>query len=87
MATLQVPPRGLDKRGSIRITPSRLGFSDESEKSPFTPVGEKYRDYKSKWLGRPDSIESVEDLVTKVLHADDDPTLNPWTFRMWFIGM
>jgi len=21
------------------------------------------------------------------LHVQDDPTLNPWTFRFWFLGM
>jgi hypothetical protein len=30
--------------------------------------------------------ETAEDLVTEVLHVHDDPTLNPWTFRVWFIG-
>jgi hypothetical protein len=29
---------------------------------------------------------SPEDIVKQVLSLDDDPTLNPWTFRMWFIG-
>ena len=88
MATLQVPSisDSREKRASFRITPSRLGFTDESEDIPFTPVGEKFRGYRSQWAARPDSIDSVEDLVTKIIHADDDPNLNPWTFRMWFIG-
>jgi hypothetical protein len=30
--------------------------------------------------------ETAEDLVTEVIHATDDPTLNPWTFRTWFLG-
>jgi hypothetical protein len=29
---------------------------------------------------------SPEDIVKEVLSLADDPTLNPWTFRMWFIG-
>jgi hypothetical protein len=32
-------------------------------------------------------LESARDLVTAVLSLEDDPTLNPWTFRMWFIGI
>lgn len=24
--------------------------------------------------------------VNEVIHAEDDPTLSPWTFRMWFLG-
>jgi hypothetical protein len=31
--------------------------------------------------------ETAEDLITGVIHAEDDPTLNPWTFRMWFLGL
>jgi hypothetical protein len=30
---------------------------------------------------------TARDLVTEVLSVDDDPTLSPWTFRTWFIGL
>jgi hypothetical protein len=29
---------------------------------------------------------TAKDLATEVIHARDDPTLNPWTFRTWFLG-
>ena len=32
------------------------------------------------------SIRGAEDIVTKVLHVEDDPSLSSCTFRMWFIG-
>jgi len=32
------------------------------------------------------NLNTAEDIVTTVIHVDDDPTLNPWTFRMFFIG-
>jgi hypothetical protein len=32
-------------------------------------------------------LDNARDLVTEVLSLEDDPTLNPWTFRMWFIGI
>jgi hypothetical protein len=32
------------------------------------------------------TVQSPKDIVTEVLTADDDPTINPWTFRTWFIG-
>ncbi|KAI0529874.1 OPT oligopeptide transporter protein-domain-containing protein [Xylaria digitata] len=88
MATLRVPGTGSFKRSSPRITASRMGFSDDSEKEPLTPLGEKFLEYdeSSRW-SRPSSIDSIDDIVTKVLHVDDDPSLNPWTFRMWFIGI
>ncbi len=30
--------------------------------------------------------ETAEDFVTEVIHARDDPTLNPLTFRVLFLG-
>ncbi|THX31714.1 OPT superfamily oligopeptide transporter [Aureobasidium pullulans] len=31
-------------------------------------------------------VETAEDIVNQVLSVEDDPTLNPWTFRMMFLG-
>lgn len=31
-------------------------------------------------------LDTAADLVTQVIDLDDDPSLNPWTFRMFFIG-
>lgn len=31
-------------------------------------------------------LENAEEIVTHVIHVDDDPSLSPWTFRMFFIG-
>lgn len=32
-------------------------------------------------------LETAQDLVTTIIHVEDDPTLNPYTFRMVFLGM
>jgi hypothetical protein len=32
-------------------------------------------------------VKTPKDLVTEIIAAEDDPTLNPWTFRTWFLGM
>ncbi|KAJ5891674.1 uncharacterized protein N7473_007902 [Penicillium subrubescens] len=32
-------------------------------------------------------LEIAEEIITHVIHVDDDPTLSPWTFRMFFIGL
>ncbi|RFU31628.1 hypothetical protein B7463_g4723, partial [Scytalidium lignicola] len=38
--------------------------------------------------GRRDSVVgSAEDLVTRVIDLEDDPTQNPWTFRVFFLGL
>ena len=33
-----------------------------------------------------EAVETDLQLVTRVLSVEDDPTENPWTFRMWFLG-
>ena len=32
-------------------------------------------------------LHNAADIVKEVLSLDDDPTLSPWTFRMWFLGL
>ena len=32
-------------------------------------------------------VETAKDLITQVLHVEDDPSLNPFTFRLFFLGM
>jgi hypothetical protein len=55
---------------------------DSAEKT-LAPLEDKsLPDDGGRWSAKPDVIESEKDLVTKVIHADDDPSLNPWTFRM-----
>lgn len=35
---------------------------------------------------RREGAPNMEEIALKALHVDDDPTLNPWTFRVFFIG-
>lgn len=35
---------------------------------------------------QPRVVANMEDIALKALHIDDDPSLNPWTFRMFFLG-
>ena len=32
-------------------------------------------------------VSTAKELISNMLHVEDDPTVNPWTFRMFFIGM
>ncbi|KAH7154454.1 OPT oligopeptide transporter protein-domain-containing protein [Fusarium sp. MPI-SDFR-AT-0072] len=32
-------------------------------------------------------LETAEDIVTHVIQVDDDPTMNPWTIRMFVVGI
>lgn len=36
--------------------------------------------------GETGPLETAEDIVTHVIAVDDDPSLSPWTFRMFFVG-
>lgn len=31
-------------------------------------------------------VANMEEIALKALHTDNDPTLNPWTFRTFFLG-
>ena len=31
-------------------------------------------------------VNTAEDLVTLVINVEDDPDMNPWTFRTFFLG-
>jgi len=33
-----------------------------------------------------DKVETAADIITKVIHVDDDPEMNPLTFRTFFVG-
>jgi hypothetical protein len=37
-------------------------------------------------FGREPVVANMEDIALKALHIDDDPTLNPWTVRMFILG-
>lgn len=52
----------------------------QSEAAPkFNPEDENN-------FGQSIVITDAKELVTTVLHVDDDPTLSPWTFRAFFLG-
>ena len=36
--------------------------------------------------GRLQVVANMEEIALKALHVDDDPSLNPWTFRMFILG-
>lgn len=61
----------------------------ESEKpklSLFTDTFTRASDVEASSVDGNVVVSTAEEIVTKVIHVDDDPTLNPWTFRMFFLG-
>jgi hypothetical protein len=70
------------------------GFNKEFElKSPMSVDSEAMQDGIIAPIYRGEDDEhfnappqTATDLVTEVLHVEDDPSLSPWTFRTWFLG-
>lgn len=65
--------------------PEKVGAIVTSEKHPAHISGEDGVDPES-LEGETGPLETAEDIVTHVIGVDDDPTLSPWTFRMFFVG-
>jgi hypothetical protein len=64
----------------------RLEFIDDEKKANVTTI--EYAGSSDEEKGaKGKNVDSARDLVTEVLAVEDDPSVNPWTFRMWFIGI
>ena len=61
----------------------RLG--DEKATDLGIATGTSVHDVEHLGDGRP-SVDTPGEIITQVLAVEDDPSLNPWTFRMWFLG-
>lgn len=61
-------------------------FKDIDEKGIRDTTTPAYDAESNESLGDGKVLESAEDIVTHVIHVEDDPSLSPWTFRMFFIG-
>lgn len=72
----------------LRKRYTQMSFSAEAETDE--KVSEK--DRASTRISDAESIETesivanTEEIALKALHVDDDPSLNPWTFRVFFLG-
>lgn len=69
-----------DSKESVNKEKVEYNVSDHSPSPP-------YHDHEA-FIGEGEirNLDTAEDIVTTVIHVEDDPTLNPWTFRMFFIG-
>lgn len=64
--------------------------SEASEKGNVEVVTEAghpvYHAQAGDHFGEAEVVHTAKDIATYVLYVDDDKSLNPWTFRMFFIG-
>jgi hypothetical protein len=78
--TTQVVEKGGEKRVEDA---QQIEYFDEKRENGSVTDSDAREDVRNK----KDRLKSARDLVTEVLLVEDDPTVNPWTFRMWFIGI
>lgn len=66
----------LEKTKTEKSTENLVAISETDSHDAERGLGE----------GEPRVVANMEEIALKALHVDDDPTLNPWTFRMFLIG-
>lgn len=68
--------------------------SHDIEKEPATPEVTSIQSHgspafdasKEDHFGQGDVLHDAKDILTHVIHVDDDKDLSPWTFRAFFLG-
>lgn len=78
----EVPGASLKKTGDVQEVNEKTGAFIDS-KADNDGVDYSSDDFGE---GRTRPIETAEDLVSKIIHVEDDKTLNPITFRTIFLG-
>lgn len=79
---------------STKVGPEDAAKQERENADPenikaISTVDEAQGDYdvrKENHFGEAAIIDNAKDLVTHVLHVDDEPSDSPWTFRALFIG-
>ena len=61
-------------------------ISSEEKTTEMADISEVHRYNNNTEDGCARIIAEAKDIVTTILHVEDDVSLNPWTFRMFSIG-
>lgn len=88
-ADTDIPLQDIGDKGASSATNDGKAKLDEKSASPEVYSIEglpTYDAHADDHFGEAIVVTQAKELVTTVLHVDDDPTLNPWTFRAWFLG-
>ncbi|OQO11666.1 hypothetical protein B0A48_03393 [Cryoendolithus antarcticus] len=67
---------------------TNVGITEEgSDDKKYDDIGNELPNYADDEEGHfTKPVETAQDLTTQVLHVDDDPSLSPYTFRVFFLG-
>lgn len=77
--------RSLNKKGAREVPADESGPCGDEIGSTESVLGYETTDIELSGLGL--VAANMETIGLRALHTDDDPTMNPWTFRMFFLGM
>src|SRR5689334_470022 len=69
----------LTEKDDIQV--SNVGYVLKSNRADVEYAGE------TPLLEEDKVVHNAADIVTQVISLEDDASLNPWTFRMWFLGL
>ncbi len=76
------------RTATMSTTDSAMTSSFEKMKSETSVESlVRYETRDAEKNGEPEVVANMETIALAALHVDDDPTLNPWTFRMFFLGI
>jgi hypothetical protein len=75
-------PKIVDEEGAV----SKDGQALEIQAANGSDTDSSFDVRKEDHFGEAHVVSDAKDLVTHVLHVDDNPELSPWTFRAFFLG-
>ena len=79
-------PAGPSKKGDYEYRNPDSKDGAAVEVSSFDDHPPEYEDAGDGFAKVTEPVETAKDLVTQVIHVDDDPSLSPYTFRVFFLG-
>jgi hypothetical protein len=73
----------------VVVTSALDSEKPSDKKADITYVGDEFPLFdasKEDHFGEAVVLTDAKDVLTHVIHVDDDPSLSPWTFRAFFLG-
>jgi hypothetical protein len=75
------------KHNNLEVSKHENHYSDAKKQDVQVHLAETISQEEEKNPAIRPPPASARELVAQILTLEDDPSLNPWTFRMWFIGI
>lgn len=72
------------------VSEKKKSYTRESEVDDGDDIRSVPDDVESLHIGKgmtaAEKVDNMEEIALYALHVEDNRSLNPWTFRMWFLG-